>query len=351
MRRALALAREGWGQTAPNPLVGAVVVRGGAIVGEGFHVRYGEAHAERIALQSAGPRAKGAVLYVNLEPCAHHGKTPPCVDAIIEAGIRQVAVAIEDPNPDAGGGLARLRAAGIDVVSGVCADEARELNAPFLHGFASELPWTTLKFAVSLDGAIADRWRTPGFITSEPARAAVHVMRAGSDAVAVGMGTVLADDPLLTVRDVKAPRVPPVRVVFSRTGRLPLTSRLAQSVHDAPVIVFAESIDPSYEHLLQQFGVEVICTPSLRDAMHVLGKRGHRALLVEGGARLAASLLGAHLIHRLVMIQAPIILGADAANAFGEMPPIRAAEASRLRVVHREAFGDDLMTVLALDAR
>jgi len=165
------------------------------------------------------------------------------------------------------------------------------------------------------------------------------------------MGTVLADDPLLTVRDVKPPRIPPVRAVFSRTGRLPLTSRLAQSVDDAPVTVFAETIDPSYEHLLQQLGVEVICTSGLADALRLLWKRGHRALLVEGGARLAAALLAEDLVDRLALIQAPIILGAGALNAFGEVPAIRTADAPRLRVVRREEIGSDLMTVFAMGAR
>src|SRR6185436_8946530 len=156
MRRGLALARMGWGQTAPNPMVGAVVVAGDLIVGEGYHARYGGPHAEVAALADAGPRAAGATMYVTLEPCAHHGKTPPCVDAIIAAGIARVVIAVRDPNPDAAGGIERLRAAGVEVETGVCEDAALELNAPFFNAFTSKRPWVTLKLAVSADGAVAD---------------------------------------------------------------------------------------------------------------------------------------------------------------------------------------------------
>ena len=350
MRRALALARRGWGQTAPNPMVGAVVVRNGEVVGEDYHHRFGGPHAEVGALAAAGTRASGATLYVTLEPCAHHGKTPPCVDAILAAGVARVVVAVEDPNPEAGGGIERLRAAGVDVTIGPCAEGARELNAAFFHAFRSRRPWTTLKLALSLDGAIADHTRAPGSITGDAAWEKVHEMRAGSDAVAVGMGTVLTDDPQLTVRLASAPRLAPARVIFSRGGRLPLTSRLAQSVHEAPVIVLAESTDSSYEHLLHALGVEVHCAATLSDAMELLAARGYRSLLVEGGARLAGALLRQGLVDRLVVFQAPVILGAGSLNAFAELPAQRIAKARRLQVIHREDVGDDVMTVYDLDA-
>src|SRR4051812_28976138 len=202
MRRALDLARRGWGQTAPNPMVGAVVVRDGEVVGEGYHARFGEEHAEVAALREAGDRARGATLFVTLEPCAHHGKTPPCADAVIAAGVKRVLMAIADPNPQAAGGAERLRAAGVDVDVGMEASEARELNAAFLHAFTSNRPWLILKLATSLDGAIADGARQHGtagrWLTGEEARRDVHHMRAGVDAVAVGVGTVIADDPMLT---------------------------------------------------------------------------------------------------------------------------------------------------------
>ena len=351
MARALMLARAGWGQVAPNPLVGAVVVKDGAIVGEGAHRRFGEAHAEIEALRKAGDRARGATMYVTLEPCTHYGKTPPCVDAIISAGTSRVVVAIRDPNPDAGGGIERLTAAGIEVAVGPCAEEAAELNAPFLHAFRSSRPWVTLKLAVSLDGAIADASRKPGWLTGPEARRRVHHMRAGSDAIGVGMGTVLADDPLLTVRDADPPRVAPIRVIFSREGRLPLTSKLAQRTHEAPVMVFANSPDLSYEHGLRGLGVEVVAAASLEESMRVLKVRGVQSLLVEGGASLTGALLDAGLVDRLVLFQAPVILGEGGLPAFGSIASTRTGEAHRWRPLASEWIGDDHMLVLAPEGR
>lgn len=351
MRRALELARLGWGQVSPNPLVGAVVERDGAVVGEGAHRRYGEAHAEVEALRAAGARSRGATLHVTLEPCMHTGKTPPCVPAIIEAGIARVVVAVRDPNPEAGGGVERLREAGIAVEVGVLETEAAELNAPFLHAFRSGRPWVTLKLAVSLDGAIARAGRTTSWLTGPEALKRVHLLRAGSDAVAVGMGTILADDPFLTVRNVPAPRVPPLRVVFSQGGRLPLTSRLAQHTDEAPVLVFATAPDPSYEHSLNALGVEVLIAASLPDAMRQLAARGIRSLLVEGGAALASALVHQDLVDRLIMFQAPVLLGEGALPAFASLPPGAATGANRWRRIHAEWVGEDHMLVLAREGR
>lgn len=348
MRRALELALEGWGQTAPNPLVGAVVVRDGQIVGEGAHRRFGDAHAEVEALRAADTRARGATLYVTLEPCAHVGKTAPCVEAIIAAGVTRVVAATADPNPTAAGGAQSLRQADITVDFGSLEAEAREMNAAYVNAFTSDRPWVTLKLAVSLDGAIADGTRAPGWLSGGLSRQVVHRLRAQSDAVGVGMGTVLADDPQLTVREAPAPRVPPVRVVFSRQGRLPLTSRLAQSAREVPVVVFAESTDPAYESSIHTLGVEVILASSLGEALSHLRSRFIQSLLVEGGARLAGALLAEGLVDRLMLIQAPVILGQGALPAFGELPGVRAGTAPRLRTVSREAVGDDLVTVFAL---
>jgi diaminohydroxyphosphoribosylaminopyrimidine deaminase/5-amino-6-(5-phosphoribosylamino)uracil reductase len=340
---------QGWGHTSPNPLVGAVVVRDGEIVGEGSHRHYGGAHAEIEALRNAGERTRGATLYVNLEPCAHAGKTPPCAEAIAGARVRRVVAAIPDPNPEAAGGAERLRSAGVEVNFGQNAGEAWELNAPFLNAFAAQRPWVTLKLAVSLDAAVGDYTGRFGWLTGPEARRHVHHQRAGSNAIAVGMGTVLTDDPELTVREVPSPRLPPLRVVFSRTGRLPLTSRLAQSAQQVPVLVFAESADPSYEFSLSQLGVEVAFSTGLEDALSQLAARGVRSLLVEGGPRLAASFITARLVDRLMVIQAPIILGQGAAPAFTGLPGVKLEEASRFRVVRREELGDDVLTVLALN--
>jgi len=348
MRRALTLAKKGWGQTAPNPMVGAVVVKENVAVGEGYHSRYGEAHAEVEALRAAGDRARGATVYVSLEPCNHFGKTPPCVDALIAAGVSRVVAATRDPSPTAAGGAERLRAAGVDVTFDVEASAARELNAPFFHALASDRPWVTLKLALSIDGAIADARRGPAWLTGKKARREVHRLRAGSDAIAVGLGTVQADNPDLTVRDAPPPRVPPARVVFTRRGQLPLASGLARTATEVPTIVVAESVDLAHARRLMSLGVEVVAATSLEEGMRALRQRGVRSLLVEGGATISGALLGANLVDRLIIFQAPVLLGAGSLPGFENAPPMAAAGARRYPVVRRAELDDDLMTVYAL---
>jgi diaminohydroxyphosphoribosylaminopyrimidine deaminase / 5-amino-6-(5-phosphoribosylamino)uracil reductase len=345
MRRALALAERGWGQTAPNPMVGAVVVRDDVVVGEGWHTRYGEAHAEVEALRAAGERARGATMYVTLEPCAHHGRTPPCTDAILGAGIRRVVAAVADPNPVASGGAKRLREREVDVTVGVEAEGARELNAAFLHGIASDRPFVRLKLALSLDGALADATRRTEWLTGEEARLEVHRLRAGSDAVAVGIGTALADDPLLTVRDVPPPRIPPLRIVFDTSARLPLDSRLVRSAREVPVLMVCWAPDPRHAAALEQAGVELLHAASLPHALRALRARGVGSILVEGGAGLATSLVQEALVDRLVIFRAPILLGAGSLNAFGGLPAGTITGVPRWRVVQGRRFGDDEMTV------
>ena len=347
MRRALSLARKGWGRTAPNPMVGAVVVRDGAVVGEGYHQEYGGPHAEVHALRTAGERARGATVYVTLEPCNHHGKTGPCTEALLAAGVARVVCATRDPDPRAGGGVERLRAAGVEVAVGVEEEPARELNARFLHAVASERPFVTLKLALSLDAALADATRAPAWLTNERSRREVHRLRAGHDAVAVGIGTALADDPRLTVRGVRAPRVAPRRVVFDRHARLPLHGALARSAREVPVTVVAERPDRVRVALLEEAGVEVIAGQPLGAALRTLRARGVTSMLVEGGATLAAALIAEGAVDRLVIFQAPVLLGAGALHAFDGVPGVPAGHATRLRVVTRRTFDDDLMTVYA----
>jgi len=346
MRRALALAARGWGQTAPNPLVGAVVVREGVAVGRGFHARYGEAHAEVAALKDAGERARGAELFVTLEPCSHHGKTPPCVDAVVAAGVKRVVAAIRDPGRDSGGGAERLRAAGVEVEFGVEQEAARELNAPFFFAAAgARRPWVTLKLAVSLDGAIAGAAASPGaprWITGEAARKYVHRLRAQSDAVAVGIGTALADDPLLTVRHGRRPRVAPVRVVFDRAARLPLSFRLVRTARRVPTLVMTDQADAGAVGALEARGVAVEHAPDLLPKLQLLHQRGVRSLLVEGGSIIAGALLAAKLVDRLIIFQAPVLFGAGAVAAFAGI-----GEVVRFTVIERREFGEDLMTVYA----
>jgi len=350
MRRALRLARRGWGWTAPNPMVGAVVVRDGEIVGEGWHARYGGAHAEVAALADAGDAARGATVYVTLEPCNHHGKTPPCTEALIAAGVRRVVAAVADPSPVAGGGAARLRAHGIDVVVGVEERAARELNAPFFHALLSDRPWVTLKLALSIDGAIADHTRRPGWLTGPRARREVHRLRAGHDAVAVGIGTALADDPALTVRAAPAPRLPPLRVVFDRAARLTEDAAVVRTASDVPTaLVVAPGAPRERLERLASHGVRIVPAAVLDEALRALrAEFAVRSLLVEGGAGLASALWSAGLLDRLITFQSPVVLGHGALAAFGEAPGARAESARRLPVVARRPLGDDLMTVYAV---
>ena len=347
MRRALALAARGWGRTAPNPMVGAVVVRDGVVVGEGWHAEHGGPHAEVEALRSAGELARGATVYVTLEPCNHYGKTPPCTEALIAAGVSRVVIACADPHPIARGGAQRLREAGIEVTIGVEETAARELNAPFFHALSSDRPFVRLKLAVSLDGAIADHTRRPGWLTGEAARHEVHRLRADADAIAVGIGTVLADDPALTVRHGPAPRIAPVRVVFDGSARLPTDSRLARTARDVPVVVVCRTPDPERAAALGRQGVSLIQAATARDALLALRERGVRSLLVEGGATLAGALIQGALVDRLVIFRAPLVLGAGSLNAFGTATAVRASDAPRWRLVESRRFEDDEMTVYA----
>ena len=347
MRRALALAERGWGQTAPNPMVGAVVVRDGAVVGEGWHAAFGGPHAEVGALAAAGELARGATLYVTLEPCNHHGKTAPCADAILAAGIARVVAAVRDPHALAGGGAERLRDAGVAVDIGEEHAAAREMNAAFFHAHASPRAFVQLKLALSLDGALADRTRNPGWLTGESARREVHRLRADSDAVGVGLGTARIDDPLLTVRLGNMPRRQPARIVFDTSARLPLTSRLVKGARDVRTIVVCWAPDPAHAAALEHLGVELLHAATLTDALIALRALDIRSILVEGGAALATSLLSASLADRLIIFRAPVVLGPDALHAFSGLPSARLAEAERWRIVRTARFDDDEMTVYA----
>ncbi|MDB4875944.1 MAG: riboflavin biosynthesis protein RibD [Gemmatimonadetes bacterium] len=351
MRRALALAHRGWGQTAPNPMVGAVVVAGGDVVGEGYHARYGEAHAEVVALQHAGKRARGSTMYVTLEPCAHHGKTPPCVDAVIAAGVARVVIAVRDPSAIARGGIDKLRAAGIHVDVGAEHEAALELNAPFFNAHASTRPWVTLKLALSADGRIADPTGQQRWITGVESRAEVHRLRANADAIAVGIGTVLADDPSLTVRDAAPPRVVPRRIVFDSSLRTPLDSALLRTAHDVPTTIVVPSLSRLGDRLeaVKRAGVRVLEAPSLDSALRTLREEEVRSLFVEGGPRLTGSLLRNSLVDRLIIFRSSAVLGDGAPAAFEFSPPGFASSLAGFRIVEERRFGDDLMTIYALE--
>jgi diaminohydroxyphosphoribosylaminopyrimidine deaminase / 5-amino-6-(5-phosphoribosylamino)uracil reductase len=348
MRRALSLARRGWGRTAPNPMVGAVVARDDVVVGEGFHAEFGGPHAEVVALRAAGDGARGATVYVTLEPCAHHGKTPPCADALVAAGVARVVIAAADPNPTARGGAERLRAAGIDVVSGVERERACELNASFFNSFVSRRPWVVLKLALSADGAIAAASRRKQWLTGPDAQAEVHRLRAGVDAVAVGLGTALADDPALTARGDPRPRVPPARIVFDDDARLPVDRVLVHTARDLPTIVVTRRPDETRARHLEDMGVRILRASTLESALEQLARDGIRSILVEGGAGLAGRLLRSGLIDRMVIFRTPVVLGPGALHAFAHAPGVSLADADRFRLLETQAFGDDTMSVYAL---
>ena len=345
MRRALGLAERGWGHVAPNPMVGAVVVKDGVVVGEGYHAEYGGPHAEVFALKEAGERARGATLYVTLEPCAHTGKTPPCTEAIRAAGVARVVAAVVDPNPTARGGAKKLRKAGVQVALGALEAEARELNHIYFHGAEFYRPFVTLKLAVSREGAIADGSRTPRWLTGDEARREVHRLRAGHDAIAVGLGTAIADDPRLTVREVPAPRKPPARVVFSRGGKLPAGSQLVATARDVPVILIAVRIDPEHRSALTAAGVSVLEVRDLNDGLLELASRGIRSVLLEGGARIAGAALRAGSVDRIVMFQTEAELGPDGLQAFAFTPADLVAPGPKWKILRQEKLGADVMTI------
>lgn len=347
MRRALELARLGLGRVHPNPIVGAVVVCDGVIAGEGFHGAYGGPHAEVYALQSAGAAAAGATLYVTLEPCAHHGKTPPCTDAILAAGVRRVVHAASDPNPQARGGAAVLRDAGLEVQGGVEEAAARAQNAAFFHRHEHESIFVAMKLAITLDGRLAAAPGVRTQITGAPALAEVHRLRASHDAVLTGSGTARIDDPLLTVRTVQTSHVP-VRVVLDTSAQLPLSSALVRTVADAPLwLLCAHDADATRVQALRGDGVNVIhCARDehgleLGDVLARLHDHGIRSILAESGSALAASLLRARRVHRLYLFIAPTVLGLDAVPAFTE--PLGGS----WHTVDCRQFADDALITLA----
>ena len=312
----LALVHARSGKPSPNPHVGAVIVKDGELVATGHHERAGTEHAEVIALKAAGANAEGATLYVTLEPCNHHGRTPPCTDAIISAGIARVVIGCRDPNPHVdGGGAEGLVDKGIAVTMGVREPAARALIQPWSKFVTTGLPYVSLKLALSLDGRIATRSGASKWVTGPDARARVHLLRSRSDAVVVGVGTAVADDPRLTVRD--APGDSPVRVVFDTNLRVPLESRLVTTARDIPTLVLTGPDAPTdLEAQLQAFGVEVIRLPlsaegrlDVVSSLRLLAQRGIVSLLVEGGAELAGSFLAGRLADELHAFIAPILLG------------------------------------------
>jgi diaminohydroxyphosphoribosylaminopyrimidine deaminase / 5-amino-6-(5-phosphoribosylamino)uracil reductase len=347
MALALALGRRGLGRTWPNPAVGAVIVKDGALVGRGWTQPGGRPHAEVEALRRAGEAARRATLYVTLEPCSHFGKTPPCADAIIAAGISRVVSALEDPNPEvAGAGHARLRAAGIAVEIGIGAEEARRDHAGHIRRMRDARPHLMLKLAVSADGKAGAAGRQPVAITGEATRERVHLLRAQSDAIMIGIGTALADDPMLTCRLPGMANNSPLRIVLDSALRLPVGSNLVRSARETPTWVIGENDAPrSAEDALRTHGVDVLRIDGsggrldLGAMLKSVAARGITRLMVEGGPTLAAGLLAADLVDEAHLFHSPVVLGAGAIDALDAAAA--AALGAHLKQVDSEPAGPD----------
>jgi diaminohydroxyphosphoribosylaminopyrimidine deaminase / 5-amino-6-(5-phosphoribosylamino)uracil reductase len=360
MRRVLALAARARGRTGPNPMVGAVVARGGTIVGEGYHARAGAPHAEALALSRAGAKARGATLYVNLEPCCHHGRTPPCTDAILAAEVGEVVASMRDPDPRVDGrGIRALRAAGVKVRVGTLKTEAERLNEAFVQFRRTRRPFVTLKAGMSLDGRIATRGGESRWITSRAARAAARRLRAEHAAVVVGVGTVLADDPRLSGPRAKgagghARREGPARVVLDTRLRTPVTARMLRSA-GGPVMVFAgRGASAQRRRRLERAGALVVGVPTrsgrvdLRAAIRELGRRGVATVLIEGGGEVLGAALDAGIGDRVALFVAPRLLGGRMARpAFGGGGAARLVDAARLEEARPRRIGVDWV----IDAR
>ncbi len=350
MREALRWAARGLGRTAPNPAVGAVVVRGDAVVGRGCYAGVGQPHAEVVALRAAGRSARGADLYVTLEPCAHFGRTPPCTGAIIEAGIRRVVYAVADPDPRvAGRGEAQLREAGVATECGVLEAQATELLEGYLKHRRTGLPWGTLKLACTLDGKVATANGESRWITGERARAHVHRMRDEHDAVMVGVGTVLADNPYLTTR--RRGGRDALRIVVDSRGRTPAAAHVvAQASRAGCLIATTNRAGEGRLEALRRAGAEVLLLPSrggrvdLRALWRALGERGLLTVLVEGGPELGASAIREGVIDKLALFVAPkVFFGNEALSLFGGRSARRPAEAAELKIRRVRRLGPDLL--------
>jgi len=355
MQLAFALGRRGQGRTWPNPAVGAVVVKDGVIVGRGWTQAGGRPHAEAVALAHAGDAARGATLYVTLEPCSHVGKSPPCADAVIAAGIKRVVSAIEDPNPEvAGQGHARLRAAGIAVDIGLGAAEAARDHAGHFRRIRDKRPHVMLKLAISTDDKIAAAGHKPLAISGEAAKARMHLLRAQSDAILVGIGTVKADDPLLTCRLPGMEARSPVRVVLDRALRISGTSRLVQSARATPLWLMTSSLAEAAAAMkLGAAGAQVIRVASaapppgldLWAVLRALAEKGITRLLVEGGARVASSFVAAGLVDEFWLLRGPDAVGANGVAALDGMPLTSITQSPGFRVRASESLDNDTLTI------
>ncbi len=350
MQHALALAEKGAGYVNPNPLVGAVIVKNGRVIGEGYHTKFGALHAEREALANTTENPKGATMYVTLEPCCHTGKTPPCTEAIIGAQLARVVIGIKDPNPlVAGKGIAQLEDAGIEVTVGICEKACRQQNAAFIHFITHQTPYIISKYAMTLDGKIATRTGHAKWITGEMARTHTHQTRARVAGILVGIGTVLADDPLLTARLPEAHQ--PIRIICDSNLLLPLNSQLVQTTHLAPVLIATTVKDPAKHQPYLDRGCEVCVLPAKEDGhldlkalVKALGARHIDSVLVEGGATIHGSFLDEGLIHEVHAYLAPKLFGGTEAPTPVKGQGVElATQALALTEISYHPLGEDLL--------
>ncbi|MGB9079803.1 MAG: bifunctional diaminohydroxyphosphoribosylaminopyrimidine deaminase/5-amino-6-(5-phosphoribosylamino)uracil reductase RibD [Desulfuromonadaceae bacterium] len=348
MKRALSLARKGIGKTSPNPAVGCVIVKNGTIIGEGWHKRAGGHHAEIHALEMAGARARGADVYVTLEPCSHTGKTPPCSEALIRAGVKRVVAGMLDPNPlVSGGGLAALMLAGIETACGICEDDCRAINLPFIKHVTTGIPYVTYKCAMTLDGNIATITGESRWISCEKSRKYVHRMRSHMDAVMVGVDTIIADNPRLTVRHVRGKN--PLRVVVDTRLRTPESVNvLNDQLSSGTIIATTESDQGRHLPYLKQGATILVCDEydgrvSMKDLLQKLGAMGVQSILLEGGSRLAGNMLQLGVIDELVFFVAPKIIGNNGFAPFTLEGITSMAQAIKLNFTDVCRIGSDLV--------
>ncbi len=361
MTAAIRLARKGRGMVSPNPQVGAVIVQGNKIVGSGYHHFYGGPHAEVYALKNARARARGADLYINLEPCCHHGKTPPCTDALIKSGIQRVFIGITDPNPLVSGkGISKLRKAGIEVETGILQKECRLLNEAFIKYITQNIPFAVLKLAATLDGKIATATGDSRWISGETSRWLVHRLRSEADAVLVGSGTVLADDPLLTSRQhAGLNKKNPIRVIVDTRLRIPITSKLLKTAGDVKTLIATTRQAPKSKIAkIKQCGAEVFVVSSrnnrvdLKRLMKHLAAQGIAYVLIEGGSELSAAALHDGIVDKVLFFYAPkIIGGAHARSMVGGKGVPRISDAISLTDVHYRKLGKDILVEGYIDNR
>ena len=351
MKMALTLAKKGQGYTSPNPMVGAVVVKDGKVEGSGYHQAVGLAHAEVNAIEDAGSQAKGATLYVNLEPCNHTGRTPPCTRKILAAGIRRVVVAMEDPNTKAGGGAVFLKEHGIEVLTGVCEEPAKKLNEAFIKYVSTKQPFVLLKCAATLDGRIATRTGDSKWVTGEQARKFVHQLRHAVDAILVGVGTIHADDPRLTTRLESDKALDPVRIVLDTHLSISTSARILQLESNSDtILVTGNEVDPNKKRALEKNGVRFIKLPVKNDGIELqplldrLGKMGITSLLVEGGSRVIASAFRSGIVDKVLFFYAPKILGGDDGIPICQGPgPELMRGCIQVKNIRIQRFDDDVM--------